>query len=38
MLYKYIKEHYKEAELIFFSDLERGYYEVCLKSAAEETL
>lgn len=24
MLYNYIKEHYKEAEPIFFSDLERG--------------
>ena len=23
MLYNYIKEHYKEAEPIFFSDLER---------------
>ena len=23
MLYSYIKEHYKEAEPIFFSDLER---------------
>lgn len=24
MLYDYIKQHYKEAEPIFFSDLERG--------------
>ena len=35
MLYNYIKEHYKEAEPIFFSDLER---ENITKSALNQQL
>lgn len=35
MLYNYIKEHYKEAEPIFFSDLER---EDITKSALNQQL
>ena len=35
MLYDYIKEHYKEAEPIFFSDLER---EDITKSALNQQL
>ena len=35
MLYNYIKEHYKEAEPIFFSDLER---EEITKSALNQQL
>lgn len=35
MLYNYIKDHYKEAEPIFFSDLER---EGITKSAINQQL
>ena len=35
MLYNYIKDHYKEAEPIFFSDLER---EDITKSALNQQL